>query len=94
MSKIAWSEYDLEMTANVITKINPHCNFSKEELISYIKDLAYNYAIQCTQKGIRPSITGTGGWYVTFIPCEYDPHFEYSAQVTLMSHLVSNYISN
>jgi hypothetical protein len=86
--RIDWQYSGLEDTAKVLMQINRLGSPNVESKESYIKRIAENYAADCESKGDVPTITGTGGWYVTFYPAESE-EFDYGVEVTLMSYVVS-----
>ena len=70
--RIDWQYSGLEDTVNVLMQINRLGSPNAESKASYIQRIAENYAADCESNGDVPTITGTGGWYVTFIPSESD----------------------
>jgi len=89
--RIDWQYSGLEDTVGVLMKINRLGSPNAESKASYIQRIAENYAADCESKGEVPTITGTGGWYVTFIPTESDD-FDYTVEVTLMAYVVANHL--
>ena len=85
---IDWQYSGLEDTVNILMKINRNGSPNAESKASYIRTIAYNYAVKCELEGTVPTITGTGGWYVTFYPTESG----YGVEVTLMSYAVAKYL--
>ena len=99
LPSIKWDYSGLDKTAKVIYAINPNGHTSPESVESYIISLATKYAADCEANRKVPTITGTGGWYVTFIPAsgdEFDPEsgefYDYNVEVTLMSYTVERYL--
>ena len=88
---IDWQHSGLQSTVNVLMQINRNGHTNAESMASYIQRIAENYAVDCVSKGMVPSITGTGGWYVTFIPSE-SQDFDYSVEVTLMAYVVEKHL--
>jgi len=88
---IDWQYCGLEDAVNVLMQINRNGHTNAESMASYIKRIAENYAADCESKGELPTITGTGGWYVTFYPAE-SGEFDYSVDVTLMSYVVAKHL--
>jgi hypothetical protein len=89
--RIDWQYSGLQDTVNVLMQINRNGSPNAESKASYIRTIAYNYAVACELKGEVPTITGTGGWYVTFIPSESD-EFDYGVEVTLMPYVVAKHL--
>jgi hypothetical protein len=85
---IDWQYSGLEDTVKVLMQINRLGSPNAESKASYIQRIAENYAADCESKGEVPTITGTGGWYVTFYPTD-SGEFDYGVEVTLMSYVVS-----
>jgi hypothetical protein len=88
---IRWEYSGLEDTVRVLMMINRNGSPNAESKASYIRTIAYNYAVKCELEGTVPTITGTGGWYVTFIPSESD-EFDYNVEVTLMAYVVAKHL--
>jgi len=88
---IDWQYSGLEDTVNVLMQINRNGSPNAESKASYIRTIAYNYAVKCQLEGTVPTITGTGGWYVTFIPTE-SGEFDYTVEVTLMAYVVAKHL--
>ena len=86
--RINWEYSGLEDTVKVLMQINRLGSPNAESKASYIQRIAADYAADCESKGDVPTITGTGGWYVTFYPSE-SGEFDYGVEVTLMSYVVS-----
>lgn len=86
--RIDWQYCGLEDTVKVLMMINPNGHPNAESMASYIKRIATTYAIECNGHGKVPTITGTGGWYVTFYPAE-SGEFDYGVDVTLMPYVVA-----
>ena len=89
--RIRWEYSGLEDTVNVLMQINRNGHQNAETMAAYIRTIAYNYAVACELKGEIPTITGTGGWYVTFFPSESED-FDYGVDVTLMSYVVAKHL--
>lgn len=89
--RIDWQYAGLEDTVKVLMQINRLGSPNAESKASYIQRIAENYAADCESKGEVPTITGTGGWYVTFIPSESD-EFDYGVEVTLMPYVVAKHL--
>lgn len=89
--RIDWQYSGLEDTVKVLMQINRLGSPNAESKASYIQRIAANYAADCESKGEVPTITGTGGWYVTFIPSESD-EFDYTVEVTLMAYVVAKHL--
>lgn len=90
---IKWSYSGIVDTVRVIFAVNNNGFRNEESLENYIMSLATNYVVDCTSKGEVPSMTGTGGWYVTFIPTE-EEEYDYVAEVTLMSYVIAKYLES
>jgi hypothetical protein len=88
---IKWEYSGIDRTARVILAINPNGFRNVESVENYIMYLATDYCIRCQKEGIRPTITGTGGWYVSFVPSE-EEGYDYNVEVTLMSYVVERYL--
>ena len=88
---IDWQYCGLEDTVNVLMQINRNGHTNAESMASYIRTIAYNYAVDCKYKGEVPTITGTGGWYVTFYPSDSE-EFDYGVDVTLMPYVVAKHL--
>ena len=89
--RIRWEYSGLEDTVNVLMEINRNGSPNAESKAAYIRTIAYNYAVACELKGEMPTITGTGGWYVTFFPAESE-EFDYGVEVTLMPYVVAKHL--
>ena len=89
--RIDWQYSGLQDTVNVLMQINRNGHRNSETMASYLRTIAYNYAVACELKGEVPTITGTRGWYVTFIPSESD-EFDYGVEVTLMPYVVAKHL--
>ena len=89
--RIRWECSGLEDTVNVLMQINRNGSPNAESKAAYIRTIAYNYAVSCELKGEIPTITGTGGWYVTFFPAESED-FDYGVEVTLMPYVVAKHL--
>jgi hypothetical protein len=89
--RIRWEYSGLEDTVNVLMQINRNGSPNAESKAAYIRTIAYNYAVACELKGEMPTITGTGGWYVTFFPAESE-EFDYGVEVTLMPYVVAKHL--
>ena len=89
--RIKWQYSGIAETAKVILAINPNGFRNTESLESYIVNLSTNYATECVANGEHPSMTGTGGWYVTFIQAE-DEEYDYVVEVTVMSYVIKRYL--
>jgi len=90
-TRIRWEYSGLEDTVNVLMQINRNGHTNAESMASYIRTIAYDYAVKCEIKGEVPTITGTGGWYVTFYPAE-SGEFDYGVDVTLMAYTVAKHL--
>ena len=88
---IRWEYSGLEDTVNVLMQINRNGHTNAESMADYIRTIAYNYAVKCELEGTVPTITGTGGWYVTFFTAESD-EFDYGVDVTLMAYTVAKHL--
>lgn len=88
---IRWEYSGLEDTCNVLMQINRNGHLNAESMADYIRTIAYNYACKCQCYGERPSLTGTGGWYVTFIESESED-YDYNVEVTLMPYVVAKHL--
>lgn len=88
---IRWEYSGLEDAVNVLMQINRNGHQNAETMASYIRTIAYNYVVACELKGEIPTITGTGGWYVTFFPAEFED-FDYGVEVTLMPYVVAKHL--
>lgn len=88
---INWQYSGLEDCVKVLMQINRLGSPNAESKASYVQRIAENYAADCESKGQVPTITGTGGWYVTFIPSE-SGEFDYSVEVTLMAYVVAKHL--
>jgi len=88
---IDWKYSGLEDTVNVLMQINRNGHTNAESMASYIRTIAYNYAVKCRLEDTVPTITGTGGWYVTFYPAESE-EFDYGVDVTLMAYTVAKHL--
>lgn len=91
MNTIDWQYSSLETAAEIILKINPDGHTSKSNVENYIVRLANRYLDECLSRGEKPSITGTGGWYVTLFPLGNGS--AYGAEVTIQPHVVKTYLS-
>ena len=89
--RIKWQYSGIAETAKVILAINPNGFCNTESLESYIISLSTNYATNCVASGEHPSMTGGGGWYVTFIQTE-DEEYDYVVEVTVMSYAIKKYL--
>jgi hypothetical protein len=87
---INWNYTGIENTAKVLMKINRNGHQNEETMMNYIRTIAYNYACKCELDGETPTMVGTGGWYVTFVPAESE-EYDYEVEVTLMSYVVAKY---
>jgi len=90
-TRIRWEYSGLEDTVKVLMQINRLGSPNAESKASYIQRIAENYAADCESKGEVPTITGTGGWYVTFYPTE-SGEFDYGVDVTLMAYTVAKHL--
>ena len=90
---IKWSYSGIVDTVRVIFAVNNNGFRNEESLENYIMSLATNYAVDCISKGEVPTMTGTGGWYVTFIPAE-DEEYDYVVEVTLMPYTIARYLES
>ena len=63
--RINWEYSGLQDCVNVLMMINRNGHLNSETMASYIRTIAYNYACRCESNCEVPTITGTGGWYVT-----------------------------
>jgi hypothetical protein len=90
---IKWDYSGLVDAVRVIFAINKNGHTSESSLESYIMSLATKYAMDCKSRGETPTMTGTGGWYVTFIPYE-DGEYDYNVEVTLMSYVIAKYLEH
>jgi len=88
--RIDWQYSGLEDTVGVLMQINRLGSPNAESKASYIQRIAENYAADCESKGEVPTITGTGGWYVTFYPKSGE--FDYGVDVTLMSYVIAKHL--
>ena len=89
--KIDWDYSGLEDTVKVLMMINRNGHTNAESMASYIRTIGYNYVCRCESNGEVPTITGTGGWYVTFYPAESE-EFDYGVDVTLMPYVVAKHL--
>ena len=89
---IRWDHSGLEDTVKVLMMINRNGHRNAETMADYIRTIAYNYAVKCELYDEVPTMTGTGGWYVTFIPAE-DEEYDYNVEVTLMSYVVAKHLA-
>lgn len=89
--RIDWQYSGLEDSVKVLMQINRLGSPNAESKASYIQRIAENYAADCESKGDVPTITGTGGWYVTFYPAE-SSEFDYGVEVTLMAYVVAKHL--
>jgi len=89
--RIDWQYCGLEDTVNVLMQINRNGHTNAESMVSYIRNIATDYAVKCRLEGTVPTITGTGGWYVTFYPTE-SGEFDYGVDVTLMPYVVAKHL--
>lgn len=89
--RINWQYSGLEDTVNVLMQINRLGSPNAESKAAYIRTIAYNYAVKCELYDEVPTMTGTGGWYVTFIPSESE-EFDYNVEVTLMAYVVAKHL--
>jgi len=89
--RIRWEYSGLEDTVNVLMQINRNGSPNAESKADYIRTIAYNYAVKCEINGEVPTITGTGGWYVSFFPAE-SAEFDYGVEVTLMPYVVAKHL--
>jgi hypothetical protein len=90
---IRWEYSGLDRTSEVLMAVNPLWHPNAESIASYIQSLAFNYACECESNGEVPTMTGTGGFYVTFIPAESEDH-DYNVEVTLMAYCVHEYLKS
>lgn len=89
--RIDWQYSGLEDTVKVLMQINRNGHTNAESMASYIRTIAYDYACRCESNCDVPTITGTGGWYVTFYPAE-SGEFDYGVDVTLMAYTVAKHL--
>lgn len=89
--RIDWQYSGLDDCVNVLMQINRLGSPNAESKANYIRTIAYNYAVECELKGEVPTIIGTGGWYVSFIPAESD-EYDYNVEVTLMPYTVAKHL--
>lgn len=89
--RIRWEYSGLEDTVKVLMMINRNGHTNAESMADYVRSIAYNYAVKCRLEGTVPTITGTGGWYVTFYPAESE-EFDYGVEVTLMPYVVAKHL--
>ena len=89
--RIRWDYSGLDDCVNVLMQINRNGHVNAESMANYIRTIAYNYAVKCEIIGEVPTITGTGGWYVTFFPAESDD-YDYGVEVTLMPYVVAKHL--
>lgn len=89
--RIDWQYSGLQDCVNVLMQINRLGSPNAESKASYIQRIAADYAADCESKGDVPTITGTGGWYVTFIPSE-SGDYDYTVEVTLMAYTVAKHL--
>ena len=89
--RIRWEYSGLEDAVNVLMQINRNGSPNAESKAAYVKRIAHDYAADCESKGEIPTITGTGGWYVTFYPAE-SAEFDYGVEVTLMPYVVAKHL--
>ena len=83
---------EIERVAKILFLINPLNFKNQKEIEDYILFLSTRYVYDCKEKNTQPTITGTAGWYVTFIPNDYDDECDYNAEVTLMPYVVEKYL--
>lgn len=88
---IRWDYSGLEDTVKVLMQINRNGHTNAASMADYIRTIAYNYAVRCELEGTVPTITGTGGWYVTFYPTE-SKEYDYGVDVTLMAYTVARHL--
>jgi hypothetical protein len=93
MARIDWQYSSIDKTARVLMEVNPLQHKNVESLENYIMYLATNYAIECEKNNEVPTITGTGGWYVSFVPSE-GSEYDYNVEVTLMSYVIEQYLKS
>jgi len=91
--RLDWKYSSAELAAKVLFKINRNGHTSEQNICNYITDCAMKYAMDCIANNEQPTITGTGGWYVTFIPTN-DPDYSHSVEVTLMPYAVEKYLES
>ena len=89
--RIKWQYSGIVDTVKVLFAINNNGSPNEASMENYIMSLATNYAKDCISRNEIPTITGTGGWYVTFIPCE-DEEYDYVVEVTIMAYVVARYL--
>lgn len=89
--RLDWKYSSAELAAKIVFKINPNGHSTWQNCLNYIVDLSTRHAIDCIAKNEQPSMYGTGGWYVTFIPTD-DPDYSHSVEVTLMPYMVAEHL--
>ena len=89
--RIRWDYSGLDDCVNVLMQINRNGHVNAESMANYIRTIAYNYAVKCELNGEVTTITGTGGWYVTFFPAESED-YDYGVEVTLMPYVVAKHL--
>jgi len=91
--RLDWKFSSVEKTAKVLFKINRNGHISVENLRNYIINCATNYAMDCVTNNEKPTIMGTGGWYVSFFETE-SSDYSHGVEVTLMPYAVEKYLEN
>jgi len=91
--RLDWKYSSVELAAKVLFKINRNGHTSEQNIENYIIDSAMYYAINCIANDEQPTITGTGGWYVTFYKTASED-YSHGVEVTLMPYAVENYLES
>ena len=91
--RLDWKFSSVELAAKVLFKINRTGHISEQNIENYIIDSAMNYAINCIANNEQPTITGTGGWYVTFYKADSED-YSHGVEVTLMPYAVEKYLES
>ena len=91
--RLDWNYSSVELAAKVLFKINPNGHSTWQNIQNYIMDSAMNYAMNCVANNVQPTITGTGGWYVSFYEADSED-YSHGVEVTLMPYAVENYLES
>lgn len=84
MDMIEWRDQELIDTVDFLNVVNPH-GYSVDE----IKWRAYDAFVD---NDYKPTFVGTGGWYVTFIPKNYESEKPWIALVSVMAYTAVRYM--
>lgn len=86
MKTLVFDEYDFAKTAEVVSRINSFTSSNPEDIVSYMKGMAYQYLSN------KSSYCGTLGFYLTAFDDIDDPTKRH-VRANVSAHLVLEYLS-